>query len=220
MQRRRVSVTQHLVRSHSGHSGKSSMKGHKYDEGSGASHIWGKADQAGTVLPGKEKAQGNLTDGYKRYTVQRTETACMQWWLVTEQQAVGIQWTQEALSENQETLFPAWGWLSTGTSCPEKMGASLLRHIQKLSGCGPGQPFPRSAAWVGRVGPDGLQRSLAASNILWFFGIFHLFLELFLQTQSFPELCRYWNSLKGGCFEQEEKHLWMLHLFITDTALP
>lgn len=28
-----------LARSHSGHSGKSSVKGHKYDEGSGAPHV-------------------------------------------------------------------------------------------------------------------------------------------------------------------------------------
>lgn len=42
-------------------------------------------------------------------------------------------------------------------------GASVLRHIQKPSSHGPGQPV-----WVGRVGRVDLQRSLPTITILWF----------------------------------------------------
>ena len=31
---------------------------YKDDEGPGASHLWGKTERAGTVQPGKEKAEG------------------------------------------------------------------------------------------------------------------------------------------------------------------
>lgn len=50
---------------------KEPSEGHKHDEGSGALHIWGKADWAGTVLPGKGKAPGILINVYKTYTMQR-----------------------------------------------------------------------------------------------------------------------------------------------------
>ena len=33
------------------------MKSHKDDKGTGASLLWGKAERAGTVQPGEEKAE-------------------------------------------------------------------------------------------------------------------------------------------------------------------
>lgn len=64
--------TREATPEHSGHSGKSSVKLFiKYDEGSGAPSISGKADQAGTVLPGKEKAQGSAINVYIRYMMQK-----------------------------------------------------------------------------------------------------------------------------------------------------
>lgn len=40
--------------------GESSTKGHKDDEGTGASHIRGKAERVRTAQPSEEKAQGDL----------------------------------------------------------------------------------------------------------------------------------------------------------------
>ncbi|PKU40124.1 hypothetical protein llap_9573 [Limosa lapponica baueri] len=45
---------------------KSSVKSHYDDEGTGASHIWGKAGRAGTAQPGEEKDWGaDLINVYK-----------------------------------------------------------------------------------------------------------------------------------------------------------
>ena len=43
-----------------GHTGESSVKGHKHNEGAGASLLEGKANGTGIVQPGEEKAQGTL----------------------------------------------------------------------------------------------------------------------------------------------------------------
>ena len=44
---------------------RSPAKGQWVDEGNGASLLWGKAERAGTVQPGAEKAQGDLINMYK-----------------------------------------------------------------------------------------------------------------------------------------------------------
>ena len=46
------------VQERHGHTGESLTKGHEDDEGSGASHMRGKAERAGTVQPRDKKAQG------------------------------------------------------------------------------------------------------------------------------------------------------------------
>jgi len=48
------------VQKRHGHTGQSPMKGHKDDEGTGASLLWGKAEGAEAVQPGEDKAQGDL----------------------------------------------------------------------------------------------------------------------------------------------------------------
>ena len=44
-----------------GQTGETPTKGHKDDEGAGASLLRGKAERAGIVQPGEEKAQGNVS---------------------------------------------------------------------------------------------------------------------------------------------------------------
>lgn len=48
-----------------GHTGDSPTKSHKAQKGTGTCLIRGKAESAGTVLPGEEKAQGDLIKVYK-----------------------------------------------------------------------------------------------------------------------------------------------------------
>ena len=48
-----------------GHTGKSTAKGHEDDEGSGESHIWGKAERASTAQPREETAQEGVINVYK-----------------------------------------------------------------------------------------------------------------------------------------------------------
>jgi len=68
------------------HTGENPAKGHKGDKGTGAPHIGGKAERAGTVQPGEEKAQGGSSQCIQipEGTVQRRQSHALfsdsQWW--------------------------------------------------------------------------------------------------------------------------------------------
>ena len=49
------------VQERHGHTRESPARGHKDDEGTGASLLRGKAERSGTAQPGEEKAQGILS---------------------------------------------------------------------------------------------------------------------------------------------------------------
>lgn len=53
------------VQERQGHTRESPVKGHKDDEGPGGSLLWRKAEKAGTVQSGEQKAQGHLIKVYK-----------------------------------------------------------------------------------------------------------------------------------------------------------
>ena len=112
------------VEKRDGHIGESPTKGHKDDEGTGASLLWGKAERAGTVQPREEKAQGGSYQCIKilEGRVQRRQRQAL---FSDVQCQEKRQWaqtkTQEVLPEQQETPFLLWGWLSTGTDCPERL---------------------------------------------------------------------------------------------------
>lgn len=69
---------------------------------------------------------------------------------------------------NIRRYFSMWGWLNTGTSCPEILWSlhpsrySRVHWIQSLATCS------RWPLLVHRVGLEDLQRCLPTSIILWF----------------------------------------------------
>ena len=67
--------------------------------------------------------------------------------------------------------FSLWGWLSTGTGCPERCVESLLLgYIQNPSGHGPGQPplggpLKQGGGWTSW--PPEAPSNLSLSEIVW-----------------------------------------------------
>lgn len=112
----------------------------------GAPHVCVKADQAGTVLPGKEKAQGSLINCIKGILCKEDRDSLYP--VVTGDRTAGSghKMKLRKLCLNIRHIFPLWRWLNIGTGCPKKM---RVGHTQKLSGCGPGQTSPGGPAWVG-----------------------------------------------------------------------
>ena len=89
--------------------------------------------RAGTVQPGGQKAQGGCKEHGARWcSVPGPEVTATTW------NTAGSLWTSG-------NTFLLWGWLTTGTDCPERSRSLPLWRYPKAAWTGPGGPD-----WAGR----------------------------------------------------------------------
>ena len=72
------------------HVGESSVKNHEDDEGTRASHMWGKAERGGTVHPGEQEAQEGINAW--RDSANSIEPGSSQWCPEPGEEALGTNW--------------------------------------------------------------------------------------------------------------------------------
>lgn len=119
-----------------GATGEGSAKGHKDDERTGASYIWGRAERAGIV---QQRLRGGLIIWWKTKDGGAI--------LLSVETSRRIRWNCHKLKHRNFCLNikkVAFAWLSTATGLP----CCILEDIQKLSGHSSSQLSPADTAWT------------------------------------------------------------------------
>ena len=103
-----------------------------------------------------------------RVGVRRMGPDSFQWCPVTEQGAMGTNWSVGSSSWTWQRTSSLWGWWSTRTGCPGRLWILLLWRYSRPAWTRSCAAYCRWPCFSRRVGLDDPQRSLPTPTILWF----------------------------------------------------